>query len=56
METYVSLPNLLAGGLPASALPGLELAADKGANTRTPLKRAQHTPATQKEMSGYYAR
>ena len=39
VETYVSLPNLLAGGLPAGALPGLALAADK---------RAQHTHATQK--------
>ena len=42
MDTYVSLPNLLAGGLPAGALPGLALAADK---------RAQHTHATQKSTA-----
>ena len=36
------LPNLLAGGLPASALPGLALATDK---------RAQHTRATQKSTT-----
>ncbi len=36
------LPNLLAGGLPAGALPGLALAADK---------RAQHTHATQKSTA-----
>ena len=36
------LPNLLAGGLPAGALPGLALAADK---------RAQHTRATQKSTT-----
>ena len=39
---YVCLPNLLAGGLPAGALPGLALAADK---------RAQHTRATQKSTT-----
>ena len=38
METYICLPNLLAGGLPA----GLALAADK---------RAQHTRATQKSTT-----
>ena len=48
---YVCLPNLLAGGLPAGALPGLALAcaADKRAqHTRTIYKgqRAQHTRAT----------
>ena len=37
-KAYVSLPNLLAGGLPA----GLALAADK---------RAQHTRATQKSTT-----
>ena len=42
METYVSLPNLLAGGLPAGTLPGLALAADK---------RAQRTHATQKSTA-----
>ena len=42
METYMRLPNLLAGGLPAGALPGLALAADK---------RAQHTHATQKSTA-----
>ena len=42
METYMCLPNLLAGGLPAGALPGLALAADK---------RAQHTHATQKSTA-----
>ena len=39
---YVCLPNLLAGGLPAGALPGLALAADK---------RAQHTRATPKSTT-----
>ena len=42
MEAYMCLPNLLAGGLPAGALPGLALAADK---------RAQHTHATQKSTA-----
>ena len=36
------LPNLLAGGLPAGALPGLVLASDK---------RAQYTHATQKSTA-----
>ena len=42
MEAYVCLPSLLPGGLPAGALPGLALAADK---------RAQHTRATQKSTT-----
>ena len=47
----ICLPNLLAGGLPAGALPGLALAcaANKRAqHTRTIYKgqRAQHTRAT----------
>ena len=42
METYMCLPNLLAGGLAAGALPGLALAADK---------RAQHTHATRQSTA-----
>ena len=38
------LPNLLAGGLPAGALPGLALACAAD-------KRAQHTRATQKSTT-----
>ena len=38
------LPNLLAGGLPAGALPGLALACATD-------KRAQHTRATQKSTT-----
>ena len=41
---YVCLPNLLAGGLPAGALPGLALACAAD-------KRAQHTRATQKSTT-----
>ena len=44
MEAYVCLPNLLAGGLPAGALPGLALACAAD-------KRAQHTRATQKSTT-----
>ena len=44
METYICLPNLLAGGLPAGALPGLALACAAD-------KRAQHTRATQKSTT-----
>ena len=42
MEVYMCLPNLLAGGLPAGALPGLALAA---------IKSAQHMHATQKSTA-----
>ena len=34
MVTYICLPNLLAGGLPAGALPGLALAASIASHTR----------------------
>ena len=44
METYICLPNLLAGGFPAGALPGLALACAAD-------KRAQHTRATQKSTT-----
>ena len=50
METYISLPNLLAGGLPASALPVLALVAHRGKHTLAPHQRAQHTRATQKQI------
>ena len=50
METYICLPNLLAGGLPAGVLPGLALAADKRAqHMRTTQKSKHNTCATQRE-------
>ena len=50
METYVSLPNLLAGGLPASALPGLALAAHRGKHTRITQKSTRHARHTKRDL------